>query len=168
MTKGKLAQPGLIFMNQMDPERYTKDVGGQDVAHESDLYHYGCNIKQLLALEHQSASQNFIAGLVIPPSILLHMLEFLCCRHVDPMRAQAALDDLQDLVHHDQGELVHPLLRNISLEILGICQKVTENHQAALYSYYQSLAFSQYPINGITICHQTKNPGLTLDSTINI
>ena len=132
MTKGKLAQPGLIFMKQVDPERYTEAVGGQScsaimrqtVAHDIDLYNYVCNIEQL-ALEHQSASQKFIAKLIIPPSILLHMLEFLCCRHVDPMRAQAALDDLQDLVHHDQGELVHPLLRKISWEILGICQQVT-------------------------------------------
>ena len=77
--------------------------------------------------------------LYIPPFILLHMLEFLCCRHVDPRRAQAALDDLQVLVHHDQGVFVPVCLRDISWEILGICQQMTGNHQSALDSYEQSL-----------------------------
>nr|XP_022297639.1 uncharacterized protein LOC111107008 isoform X2 [Crassostrea virginica] len=59
--------------------------------------------------------------------------------HIDPMRAQAALDDLQVLVHHDQGVFVPVHFRDISWEILGICQQMTGNHQAALYSYRQSL-----------------------------
>ena len=100
-----------------------------------------CFINEL-ALEQQLQSV-----LSIPPFILLHMLEFLCCRHVDPMRAQAALDDLQVLVHHDQWVLVNIYLRDISWEILGICQQMTGNHQAALYSYTQSLR--QDPANKI-------------------
>ena len=51
------------------------------------------------------------------------------------MRAQAALDDLQVLVHHDQDVFVNAHLRDISWEILGICQQTVGNHQAALYSY---------------------------------
>ena len=96
-----------------------------------------------LTPEQQRYTRNHMPVLVIPPLILLYMLEFLCCRHVDPTRAQAALDDLQVLVHHDQGVLVNIYLRDISWEILGICQQMTGNHQAALYSYTQSLI--QYP-----------------------
>ena len=105
-----------------------------------------CLINEL-TLEQQSALQNKPSALMIPPFILLHMLEFLCCRHVDPMRAQAALYDLQVLVHHDQGMLINVTLRDISWEILGICQELAGDYQAALYSYQQSLG--QFPFNRI-------------------
>nr|XP_022298636.1 uncharacterized protein LOC111107644 [Crassostrea virginica] len=154
MTKFKLAQPGLMYRRQVDPERYTEAVGGRSwsykmrhaVAYNIKLDNYICYINELTP-EQQSSSLNHNKVLFIPPYILLHMLEFLCCRHVDPMRAQAALDDLQVLVHHDQGVFVHVALRDISWEILGICQQMTGDHQAALYSYRQSLR--QYPYNKI-------------------
>ncbi|XP_078323250.1 uncharacterized protein LOC144622452 [Crassostrea virginica] len=141
MTKVKLAQPGLMYMGYVDPDRYTEAVGGRSwstkmrhaVAKTITLENNICFIDELI-LEQQFSSQN---GLDIPPFILLHMLEFLCCRHVDPMRAQAALDDLQVLVHYDCGLLVP--YRDISWEILGICQQMTGKHQAALYSYELSL-----------------------------
>nr|XP_022297684.1 uncharacterized protein LOC111107033 [Crassostrea virginica] len=154
MTKVKLAQPGLMYRGHVDPERFTEAVGGRSwsykmrhaVAHNIVLYNYICYINELTP-EQQSSSFNHVYLLFIPPYILLHMLEFLCCRHVDPMRAQAALDDLQVLVHHDQGVFVHVRLRDISWEILGICQQMTGNRQAALYSYRQSLR--QIPYNKI-------------------
>ena len=153
MTKVKLAQPGLMYMSRVNPERYTEAVGGQSWSYK--LRHAVVyNIKLVhvfyineLALEQQSTEVNRTNILHIPPFILLHMLEFLCLRHVDPMRAQAALDDLQVLVHHDQGMFVPVELRDISWEILGICQQMTGNHQAALYSYRESLR--QTPINKI-------------------
>nr|XP_022308595.1 uncharacterized protein LOC111114540 [Crassostrea virginica] len=153
MTKVKLAQPGLMYMTHVHPERYTEAVGGQSwsikmrkaVAYNINLDSYTCYINELTP-EQQSALENK-RPLGFPPFILLHMLEFLCCRHVDPLRAQAALDDLQVLVHHDQGMLVPELYRDISWEILGICQQMTGNHQAALYSYHQSLA--QFPLHKI-------------------
>nr|XP_022308596.1 uncharacterized protein LOC111114542 [Crassostrea virginica] len=153
MTKVKLAQPGLMYRRHVDPERYTEAVGGQSwstkmrkaVAYNIKLNNYTCHINELTP-EQQTALENK-SPLVIPPFILLHMLEFLCCRHVDPMRSQAALDDLQVLVHHDQGMLVPELYKDISWEILGICQQMTGNHQAALYSYHQSLA--QFPLHKI-------------------
>nr|XP_022298637.1 uncharacterized protein LOC111107645 [Crassostrea virginica] len=154
MTKVKLAQPGLMYNRHVVPERYTEAVGGRSwsykmrhaVANNIKLYNHICYIYDLTP-EQQSSSLNHEYIIYIPPYILLHMLEFLCCRHVDPMRAQAALDDLQVLVHHDQGMFVPLLHRDISWEILGICQQMTGNHQAALYSYRQSLR--QIPFNKI-------------------
>nr|XP_022298644.1 uncharacterized protein LOC111107652 [Crassostrea virginica] len=154
MTKVKLAQPGLMYTTHVDPERYTEAVGGRSwsykmrhaVAYDITLYNDICYINELTP-EQQSSSLNYEYLLFIPPYILLHMLEFFCCRHVDPVRAQAALDDLQVLVHHDQGVFVHVALRDIIWEILGICQQMTGNHQAALYSYRQSLR--QIPYNKI-------------------
>ncbi|XP_078326498.1 uncharacterized protein LOC144622943 [Crassostrea virginica] len=154
MTKVKLAQPGLMCMRHVDPERYTEAVGGRScstkmrhiIAHNIELRNNICYIDEL-TLEQQSSSLNENHALYIPPFILLHMLEFLCCRHVDPRRAQTALDDIQVLIHHDQGVLVPVELRDISWEILGICQQMTGNQQAAMFSYDQSLR--QIPLNKI-------------------
>ncbi|XP_022343724.2 uncharacterized protein LOC111136869 [Crassostrea virginica] len=154
MTKVKLAQPGLMYDSHVDPERYTEAVGGRSwsykmrhaVALNIPLYSKICYISELTP-EQQAKKPIHDDFLVIPALILLHMLEFLCCRHVNSMRAQAALDYLQDLVHHDQGVFVDVSLRDISWEILGICQQMTGNHQAALYSYTQSLR--QNPVNKI-------------------
>ena len=107
------------------------------VAKDIKLRNNICYINELT--REQSSLLNERPPLKIPPVILLHMLEILCYRHVDPRRAQAAQDDLQVLVHHDQGVLVDVGFRDIPWEILGICQQMTGNHQAALYSYEQSL-----------------------------
>nr|XP_022344010.1 uncharacterized protein LOC111137061 [Crassostrea virginica]XP_022344011.1 uncharacterized protein LOC111137061 [Crassostrea virginica] len=152
MTKVNLTQPGLMYSGHVDLERYTEAVGGRswsykmrhNVVFDINLLDHICYINELLP-EQQSNLQHEDTSLLIPPFILLHMLEFLCCRHVDPMRAQSALDDLQVLVHHDQEELADP--EDISWEILGICQQMAGNNQAALYSYTQSLR--QNPINKI-------------------
>ncbi|XP_052710053.1 uncharacterized protein LOC128184554 [Crassostrea angulata] len=154
ITKVKLAQPYLMYGSHVDRERYTEAVGGQSlstkmrqaVAQDIKLPNEIFHINELMP-EQQSSTQNSWPLLYIPPLVLLYMLEFLCSRHVDTLRAQSALDDLQALVHHDQGELIHVHLRDISWEILGICQQITGNLQAALYSYQQSLG--QDPFNEI-------------------
>ncbi|XP_011448995.3 uncharacterized protein [Magallana gigas] len=156
MTKVKLAQPYLMYEDHVDIVRYTEAVGGQSlstkmrqaVAGNIKLDNEICYISELLP-EQQSSRQNGLLALYIPPHVLLHMLEFLSSRHVDTMRAQTALDELQVLVHHDQGLYIRDVLRDISWEILGICQQITGNIQAALYSYQQSLR--QCPFHRIQI-----------------
>eukprot|EP00105_Crassostrea_gigas_P020288 XP_011439031.1 PREDICTED: uncharacterized protein LOC105336423 [Crassostrea gigas] len=152
--KVKLAQPYLMYKSHVDRERYTEAVGGQSlstkmrqaVAQDIKLDHEIFYINELIP-EQQSSEQNNVPSLIIPPHVLLYMLEFLCSRHVDTLRAQRTLDDLKVLVHHDQGQLIPVRLRDISWEILGICQQITGNLQAALYSYQQSLR--QYPFHKI-------------------
>uniref|UniRef100_A0A8W8JG74 Mab-21-like HhH/H2TH-like domain-containing protein n=1 Tax=Magallana gigas TaxID=29159 RepID=A0A8W8JG74_MAGGI len=146
LTKVKLAQPYLMYRSHVDRESYTEAVGGQslstkmrqavarNIIFENTIFY----INELMP-EQQSSNQNNQPILIIPPLVLLYMLEFLCSRHVDTMRAQKALDDLLALVHHDQGQLVPVELRDISWEILGICQQITEDLQGALFSYQQSL-----------------------------
>ena len=153
MTKIKLAQPGLMY-NGGDPDRYTEFMRGQSwstkmrqaLAQYIMLENTICYINEL-SLEQQTGLQNRVRTLFISPFILLHMLEFLCSRHDDPTRAQEALDDLQAIVHREQGVLVQVVLKDISWEILGICQQISGNHLAALYSFYQSL--TPYTIHGI-------------------
>nr|XP_034314499.1 uncharacterized protein LOC105322764 [Crassostrea gigas] len=151
MTKVKLAQPYLMYGIHVDRERYIEAVGGQswstkmrqavawDIAIDTRI-HY---ISELIP-EQQSALQNKWPILSIPVFVMLHFLEFLCYRHIDTTLSQTALDELQVLVHHDQGLYVFDLYRDISWEILGICQQITGNLQAALYSYQQSLTQFQW------------------------
>lgn len=96
-----------------------------------------------LRTEQQFCFQHKVS-LEIPPFVMLLMLEVLCCRHVDPTRKQAALDDLQMLVHIDQ---IHQTLKDIHWEILGICQQIGGTLPAALFSYQQSLR--EFPKHGM-------------------
>ncbi|XP_052704332.1 uncharacterized protein LOC128180341 [Crassostrea angulata] len=154
MAKVKLAQPYLMYKGDVDRERYNESVGGQSwstkirqaVAEDISLNREICYISELLP-EQQSALKNKKSVVTIPVFVMLHFLKFLCYRHIDTTSSQAALNELQVLVHHDQGMYVHYLLRDISWEILGICQQMTGNLQAALYSYQQSL--TQYPFHMI-------------------
>nr|XP_034303456.1 uncharacterized protein LOC117681750 isoform X3 [Crassostrea gigas] len=157
MTKVKLAQPYLMDERHVDRERYIEAVGGQSwstkirqaVARDIVLVNEICYISELIP-EQQSAEQNKVHLLFVPVFVLLHFLEFLCYRHIDTTLSQAALDELQVLVHHDQGMYIYDLSRDISWEILGICQQITGNLQAALYSYQQSLSqYPQYPFHNI-------------------
>ncbi|XP_056014769.1 uncharacterized protein LOC125673783 [Ostrea edulis] len=150
MTKVNLAQPYVMYNFTVDTERYTEAVGGQSwstklrhvVAWNIKLKNKTLYINELMT-EQIVSLQNNQHTLSIPPLVALYMMEFLCYRHIDTMRAQTALNDLQVLVHHDQGVYVAVHLRDISWQILGICQQISGNLQAALYSYQQSL--KQYP-----------------------
>ncbi|XP_048751195.2 uncharacterized protein LOC125662893 [Ostrea edulis] len=134
-----------------DKERNAKAAGEksystkmtQTVAGIIPLENEICYIDELTP-EQRSSSRNGKILLHVPPFVLLHMLEVLCYRHVEPMKVKTALENLQSLVTCDQGVFVPRHVRDISWEILGICQQVTGNLQAALSSYQQSLAQKQF------------------------
>jgi hypothetical protein len=154
MTKANLAQPYVMYYRTVDTERYTEAVGGQSwptklthvVAWDIRLDNRFIYINELMT-EQIISSQNNMSALQIPLLVMLHMLEFLCYRHIDTMRALTVLNDLRVLVHHDQGQYVDVLERDISWQILGICQQISGDLQDALYSYHQSL--TQYPFHKI-------------------
>nr|XP_022317032.1 uncharacterized protein LOC111120514 [Crassostrea virginica] len=161
LTKVKLAQPGLMYRKLVDPERYIEAVGGrswsykmrQARAYDIILYKHMWYINELIP-EQQSALQNNSSGLFIPLFVVLHFVEFLCYRHIDTTLAQTALEELQVLVHYDQGLYVNHLSRDISWEILGICHKMTGNLQAALHSFQHSL--TQFPFHKIQSATQMR------------
>ncbi|XP_062586825.1 uncharacterized protein LOC134248443 [Saccostrea cucullata] len=149
----KSLHPSVLGSN-VNTEMYTEALRGQswstkmrqallgDIELENKIHYIG-----ELIPEQQSALQNDRSYLKVPAFILLFMLQILCYTHVDTTRAQRALKCLQTLVHYDQGILTNLKDRDISWQILGICQQLTGNYQAALYSYLQSLR--QEPTNKI-------------------
>ena len=133
----------LMCRNWVDSQIYAEAVGGlswSDKMREAVAWDITLNNKIVyineLVPEQKSALQNELWMLCIPPHVLLYMLEFLCYRHTDPIRAQEALNNLHILVLFDG---VPKAFRDISWEILGICHQMTGNHQAALFAYQQSL-----------------------------
>ncbi|XP_062608650.1 uncharacterized protein LOC134270445 [Saccostrea cucullata] len=145
-TKAKLVQSCVVYGGRVNATRYIEDVGSlslsskmrKAVACDILLGNELCYINELMP-EQQSALQGRIRGLYIPLYVFLHMLEIFCYRHVDPVRTHRTLHDLHDLVHHDQETDILGDGKDIAWEILGICQQITGNYQAALYSYQQSL-----------------------------
>ncbi|XP_061183523.1 uncharacterized protein LOC133191806 [Saccostrea echinata] len=146
VVKVKLAHPCVIYNSNVDAEMYIETVGGQPLSTKmkqavaqdiklENLIYYICE----LIPEQQSGLEDTTFFLSVPLFVLLHMLEILCYRQIDTIRAQTALDDLQTLVHYDQGQFVYSDLRDISWQILGICQQLTGNLQDAWYSYQRSL-----------------------------
>lgn len=74
----------------------------------------------------------------IPPFVLLYMLEIFCCKHINrTMEIQSALNNLHTVVN--QGKSIPQHCKDISWEILGICQHFAGDRKAALYSFEQSL-----------------------------
>lgn len=77
--------------------------------------------------------------LFIPSYVLLLMLEYLCQRHLDTKKATAALNKLFVVVHCDQGKYIFKDLQDISWQILGICQELSDELLGALKAYRKSL-----------------------------
>ena len=126
--KVKLAQPHLMYRGHVDPEKYTDAVGGaswstkinQAIAHDIELHKLVCYIHKLTPeRESLEKTNSILLCLRIPPLIMLHMIEFLCSRCVDLTRTQAALDNLQLLVHYDRGVFCTGRTRRYILEYLG-------------------------------------------------
>lgn len=148
-TKLKLGEPGLIYLKNWDPESYVEAVGGQSwsmkmrkavagniVLHVSILY-----IPELIPEQVYSSKigQVFI---IIPPFVLVHMLEFLCYNYTNSQKARAALQRLQNVVIKDRR--IPYIYKDISCNILGICLQMSGNLGAALGCYVQSLKQVQW------------------------
>lgn len=95
-------------------------------------------IDELLTEQKHSRNNPWLT-IFIPPFVLLLMLEFLCYRHIDTLKAQDALDELFLLMQSDQDSYLTYVFKDISWQILGICQEMAGNPKVALYAYRNSL-----------------------------
>lgn len=108
------------------------------------MYNKVVYINELVKEQKQSLKYPwFEYQLFIPSYVLLLMLEYLCQRYVDENKAQAALAKLFVVVHCDEGMHITVDLKDISWQILGICQELSGNLHGALCAYKKSLACEQ-------------------------
>ncbi|XP_061165131.1 uncharacterized protein LOC133174107 [Saccostrea echinata] len=150
MTKVKLSQPYVIHLLQIGGRQkymYSEAVGGKNwsikmrdaLGMHVILFDNICYFKEILIEQVDKRKRK---SLIVPPFILIHMLELLCYRKVDTQKVQTALNDLRILVHFSLFENI--FFSDISWQILGVCQYMTGDFKAAFYSYQQSLR--QFPM----------------------
>ena len=93
-----------------------------------------------LVPEQQSNKVNGTGILSIPPLVMLHMLFVLNHHRLgDAVRSKESLQDLHTLMLYDKGTHVPITLRDISWQILGICQKTCGDYVGSLHSFQCSL-----------------------------
>lgn len=150
MATSIIAQPHILHHCRREKQMYCDEVGGQELSEKirrafAINFYLGKGIIKELELAQRVRIQSF---LVIPPFVLTLMLLVLCYRN-DPDKQQEKLYDLYSIVHHDKDKLQFiPIdLRDISWQILGICQQICGDHQGALESFVNSLY--QKPCQGI-------------------
>ncbi|XP_062603992.1 uncharacterized protein LOC134265797 [Saccostrea cucullata] len=105
-----------------------------DIVLDSDLIYLS-----ELSLEQEDCKKNLMPAIGIPPFVMLYFLLVLCYRRVNARKSQEALDDFLIFLHNDNGEYVLSEFRNISWQILGICQELTDHKEAALVSYKKAV-----------------------------
>ncbi|XP_062596005.1 uncharacterized protein LOC134257409 [Saccostrea cucullata] len=93
-----------------------------------------------LVLEQMISEKNSCPSLFIPPLVMLHMLLILNHHRLgNTVRSQQSLQDLQTLLLYHDGTHVPHLPRDISWQILGICQQICGDYSGSLRSYQNSL-----------------------------
>ena len=106
-------------------------------------------------LEHQACQlHNSVDSLFFHPLAVANFLLVLLnsnMGHHD--RANAALNDFYELVHHDVDHHIHEKCRAVPLEMLGICQQLVGDHQAAYRSFTAAL---QQPYNDFYVATLTR------------
>ena len=160
----KLAQKGLCRpyvvhyrFRDTDEEKYTRAMAGMSL---SDRIKKCCICDLLLHNEHVYIDElvpELIANkadgnacLCIPPLVMLHMLFVLNHHRLgDTVSSQESLQDLHTLMLYDDGTRVPEHLRDISWQILGICQQTCGDYVGAFLSFQCSL--QQLPFNYIRI-----------------
>ncbi|XP_062570098.1 uncharacterized protein LOC134232168 [Saccostrea cucullata] len=105
-----------------------------DIVLDSDLIYLS-----ELSLEQEASKKNILPAIGIPPFVMLYFLLVLCYRRVNARKARGALADLFSFLNNDVGEYVPSEFRNISWQILGICQELTDHKEAALVSYKKAV-----------------------------
>lgn len=135
MTKAKLARPYLMYNEHVDREMYIEVVGGKSwstkmreaVACDIKLKNKISYIDELVPVQQFARQNGSPLEVEIPVFVFLHFIEFLCYRHIDRRLSQAALNELQVLVQYGHDPYVPDTQRDLSLQILGICQRMTRN-----------------------------------------
>jgi hypothetical protein len=156
-VKQKLSQPHIMYYGILDRQKYSEVVGGQSMltkfrkAYARDIaIHADCTTIEELRLEQEVSKIEGIEILFLSPFVTVQMLSVLChYRLGNKSQYLQALTDLHTLLLYDDGRYVPLHHRDLSWQILGICQHVVGDLHGALQSYQESL--TQVPDNKLEI-----------------
>ncbi|XP_062591694.1 uncharacterized protein LOC134253198 [Saccostrea cucullata] len=153
-TQERMTCPFIVYrdnVNNVMYEHYTARISlgnkFRRVVVLDTRLHHKLNYIDELELEQKINNENGLATLQIPPLVMLHMLLILNHHRLgDTVRSQQSLQDLRTLLLYDEVNVpIH--IRDISWQILGICQQITGDFLGSLQSYQYSL--EQYPAHKI-------------------
>ncbi|XP_048766540.2 uncharacterized protein LOC125673782 [Ostrea edulis] len=151
LIKQRLLQPYILYCDNVDKKMYREVVGSVSLSRKmktawvnhvilKNEIHY---IDELI-LEQEVSKQNDQDELFIPPLVLTDMLLVLShYRLGNRSQYLQSLTDLHTLLLYDDGRYVPLHHRDMSWEILGICQHVAGDLHGALHSYQESLRQEQ-------------------------
>ncbi|XP_062575554.1 uncharacterized protein LOC134237486 [Saccostrea cucullata] len=152
---GRISQPYIMYhrnVNENMYRQYTADMPLSEKLRIAVVKNVELNndfsYVYKLAPEKMISKKNGIPVLRIPPLVMLHFLFILNYHRLgNTVRSQQSLQDLQTLLLYDDGVNVPFPLRDISWQVLGICQQVCGDSLGSLSSYQTSL--QQMPFHKI-------------------
>eukprot|EP00105_Crassostrea_gigas_P036483 XP_019920631.1 PREDICTED: uncharacterized protein LOC109617970 [Crassostrea gigas] len=140
LIKSRLTHPYIMY-NTVDRERYNECVAGWSLSKRMKkawvnsvlLDKDGYYIPELI-LEQRALKDNAIVSLRISPYVMTDMLSVLCNYKLgNRSQCLQSMTDLQTLLLYDDGRYVPLILRDLSWQILGICQHVVGDLHGALH-----------------------------------
>jgi hypothetical protein len=160
-VKQRLLQPHVLSYT-VDRQRYSEAVGGQSLLTKyrkawvrNVRFDGKFSYIEELRLEQEVSKSKGLLGIFLPPFVAVHMLSVLChYRQGNRPQYLQALTDLHTLLLYDDGRYVPLPFRDISWQILGICQHVVGDLPGALRSYQESLR--QLPRHKIQTATETR------------
>ncbi|XP_056013678.1 uncharacterized protein LOC130052533 [Ostrea edulis] len=161
-VKQRLSQSHIMYYDTVDRQRYSEAVGGQSMltkfrkAWARDIsFNANFTFIEELRLEQEVCKMNGLGYLYLSPFVTVHMLSVLChYRLGNRSQYLQALTDLHTLLLYDDGRYALLYTRDLSWQILGICQHVVGDLHGALQSYQESLR--QIPRHKIQIATETR------------
>jgi hypothetical protein len=152
LTKERLSQPYIMYRSHVDRQRYIKAVGGLSLSNRlktawADNIQFYNNFHYIeeLTLEQEASYENEDQAIFLSPFVLTEMLLVLShFRLGNRSLSLQSLADLRTLLLYDDGRYLPLHYRDLSWQILGICQHVVGDLHGALQSYHESLIQEQY------------------------
>ncbi|XP_062592428.1 uncharacterized protein LOC134253853 [Saccostrea cucullata] len=143
----KMSLPFVIHYNHVDVDAYRQHMVGKSLCYKFrrasikniDFFNEYTYIDELV-LEQKISEKNGVFTLLIPPLVMLHTLFILNHHRLgDTVRSHQSIQDLQTLLLQDDGVYIETMLRDISWQILGICQQIGGDLEGARESFLNSL-----------------------------
>lgn len=143
LCQERFSQPFVFHFDNLTRHRYLENLGMHSLGQRMRKAWMSCitfcnsiNFLAELYFEQQEGTKR----IPVPPFVLVHMLCVLCYfRLGDMSRCLQSLTDLRTLLLYDHGMYVPLDMRDISWQILGICQHVAGDLHGALQSFRESL-----------------------------
>ena len=152
----KMTQPCVVYYESTNEELYRRAIAEYSINDRMRKFlideiilnvNYAYYIYELIP--EQEACKTYGTGiLMIPPFVMLHMLFVLTHHRLgDTVRSQQSLQDLHTLLLYDDEIHIPIFFKDMSWQILGICQQICGDYLGALNSFQCSLR--QIPFHNI-------------------